>query len=897
MISKIAIFNSKKHAKAVITLDRNSIQLVGENQIGKTTLIDTLNFLYCINKNYMSFDNDKYNFKDTLAHLFPSDKNSYVIFENFKKKAGGYHCILLKRKIDELEYYKIDFPFDNLAFFEDNGKIKDFEAFTDYLLSNEINYKKLDKTKLFDEFYSFDQSKNVVVWLNKDKVGKIQHFAEIYRHLINSKSIDAENLQKALIIANNRKNSVLKVFTDNTKRDSLVQLKKLHQDIEIFKRIKKDFEAFKDCLVRFDVQKENVGRLFYTFNEYFSKRTQDLQLQIKQCEELIIMYENLNEEIDSKKENLVRSSEKLRQDVITKQVDIETRNNILRDIAALNPFGLSMKDLLTSFEEKIESLDRQIEETTYYLHNVKKNELSEEQVKRKLGMLKNAEKSLNKNIQEKEKLLLFNITEDTEKQKMLNTILSQDVLDNGKIIRKISYFKDFLQIFDGEIDITAIKERPIKILSELLQELEETETEISELEKALPYIIDFEENTIKLNTFTIEKSKENAKVEKIKLKETYEKSVENLGTEINRLNKLYESEKQELEKVKAEFAENKRLFKKYNSQKVDYEKELAQLITNNDIFADDKLPELVCDYIPVSDIEVFLTNFRKQIQNYKELERTKNSLFNDLKNKSGREYAYEKDFIENVGKELEAIAEREKQKQEHLKIISNQIIHPVLSYLTDYKEFKRDFITEFNSLVRKYPISRIKEMTIKIDNNESFIKELTLISKVEKLNIGQTQELVFDTNDQEQQQGLQKLDEYLNSAKSRVYEFAELFSIKIDAIYEDGSKKEIDLKKQNESTGTIRMINLILFLLIIKYFKVDSEENKVVFFVDELTIDPKNISELVQFCKDNGFITIFAANTQGIGFEKYYYMKPSSNNNGKVVLDETHTGKTKKYND
>ncbi len=59
MISKIAIFNSKKHAKAVITLDRNSIQLVGENQIGKTTLIDTLNFLYCIKQQYMSFDNDK----------------------------------------------------------------------------------------------------------------------------------------------------------------------------------------------------------------------------------------------------------------------------------------------------------------------------------------------------------------------------------------------------------------------------------------------------------------------------------------------------------------------------------------------------------------------------------------------------------------------------------------------------------------------------------------------------------------------------------------------------------------------------------------------------------------------------------------------------------------------
>jgi hypothetical protein len=896
MISKIAIFNSKKHAKAVITLDKNSIQLVGENQIGKTTLIDTLNFLYCIKQQYMSFDNDKYNFKQTLDHLFPSDKNSYIVFENFKKKAGGYYCILLKRKIDELEYYKIDFPFDELTFFEENGKIKDFQAFTDYLLSSGINYRKLDKAKLFDEFYSFDQSKNAVVWL-KNEVQHREMFAEIYQHLINSKSINAENLQKALIVANNRKNAVLKVFADNSKKDSLVQLKKIHQDIEIFKSIKKDFETFKDCLVRFEVQKEKVGQLFFTFNEYFSKRTQDLQFQIKHVEEQASLYEKLNENIELDRDNLLKETQKLETEVSNKKTAIENSKTVLREIAWLNPFNLPTEVLIKSFEDKTASLNKQIEELNYYLQNVAKNQLSEAQIRKKLAVLKKTHESLTTNIEGKEKLLLFNITQDTEKQKLLNALLSQDVLDKGKLVKKIVHFTDLLKIFDGEIDISAISPKQIKTLAELQDELEQAENEISELEKALSYSIDFEKKKKELQSKINEKDEENKKIEKVKLKEPNENNIKDLSTEFESLNKQLAEKSEALETIKKQIKDNKELIKKYNQQKVDHEKELAKLVENNKIFEDDKLPELVCDYIPVSDIELFLTDFRKQIHNYKELERTKNSLFNDLKNKSGREYAYEKDFIENVGKELETIAEREKQKQEHLKTISNQIIHHVLTYLKEYKEFKRDFITEFNNWVRKYPISRIKEMTIKIVDNESFIKELTLISKVEKLNIGQTQELIFDTNDQEQQQGLQKLDEYLNSAKSRIYEFAELFSIKIDALYEDDSKKEIDLKKQNESTGTIRMINLILFLLIIKYFKVDSEENKVVFFVDELTIDPKNIGELVQFCKDNGFITIFAANIMGYGFEKYYFMRPSPENKGKVVLDETHTGKTRKYND
>jgi len=895
MISKIAIFNSKKHAKAVITLDKSSIQLVGENQIGKTTLIDTLNFLYCIKKQYMSFDNGKYDFKQTLEHLFPSDKNSYIIFENFKKKAGGYYCILLKRKIDELEYYKINSPFDELIFFEENGKIRDFQNFIEYLLSNGISYRKLEKTKLFDEFYSYDQSKNAVVWL-RNEVQRKEMFAEIYQHLINSKSINAENLQKALIIANNRKGTVLKVFADNTKKDSLVQLKKIHQDIEVFKSIKNDFETFKDCLIRFELQKEKVGRLFYTFNEYFNKRTQDLQLQIRQAEEETGFYEKQNEKIEIDKETLITEIQKLRTEVSNKERDIENSKTVLREIALLNPFDLPTESLIKSFEEKIESLNKQIDEISYYLNNVSKNQLSKQQTEKKLAELKHKKQSLTTNIEGKEELLLFNITQDTEKQKLLNALLSQDVLDKGKLVKKITNFSELLRVFDGEIDISAISPKQIKTLAELQDELKQTENEICELEKALPYIVDFEKKKTELQSKINERDGENEKIEKVKLKEPNENNIKALSTELENLNKQLSEKSEALETIKKQIKDNKDQIKKYNQQKTDHEKELDKLNQNNKIFAEDKLPEFVCEYIPISDIELFLTDFRKQIHNYKELENTKNTLFNDLKNKSGREYAYEKDFIENVGKELDAIAKREKQKQEHLKIISHQIIHPVLAYLKEYKEFKRDFIAEFNNWVRKYPISRIKEMTIKIIDNESFIKELTLISKVEKLNIGQT-ELLFDTNDQEQQQGLQKLDEYLNGAKSRVYEFAELFSIKIDAVYEDGSKKEIDLKKQNESTGTIRMINLILFLLIIKYLKVDSEENKVVFFVDELTIDTKNIDELVHFCKDNGFITIFAANIMGYGFEKYYFMRPSRENQGKVVLDETHTGKTRKSND
>jgi hypothetical protein len=896
MISKIAIFNSKKHAKAIITLDKDSIQLVGENQIGKTTLIDTLNFLYCIKERYMSFDNNKYTFKQTLEHLFPSDKISYVVFESYTS-SGGFQCILLKRNIDKLEYYKIDCSFDSLIFFEENGKIKDFSTLMDYLLINDIIHQKLNRDKLFDIFYSFDKSKNAIVWL-KNTVQRKEFFAEIYQHLINSKSINAENLQKALIIANDRKRTILKVFTDTTKKDSLKQLRKIHQDIEIYKSIRTDFDTFKDCLLRFEASKEKVGNLFYTFQMYFNKRTQEINLKSKSIEEQVIIYEKINEEIDPKKSELNQEIGKLKAEIFTKKELVENSNKVLREIALLNPFNHSTEDLIASCEQELQSLEKQIKDVEYYISNIDKNNYSKKQIEVKLKDLRNKEESLILNIEGQENLLIYNLTKDNKQQKILHTLLSQKVLDKGKIIKSIANFSEIFKIFDGEIDITNVELENIKTVQELEEELTSTTDEIKELEKILGYVIDFDNKQTELQKLVNKKNTQENNIAKIKLKEPNENNVKKLNQEIDISTENLNEKTQKLKEFEDEIKGNRELIKKYSKQKEDFEKENTMLIANYKNFELEKIPELVCDYIPISNLDIFLTDFRKQIFNYKELEQKKSFLFHALKNKIGNEQSDEQMFIKNITNELETLEDREKQKQEHLKIISNQIIIPIIKYLADYKVFKRDFIKDFNKLVRKYPISRIEEMKIKIVDNESFIKELELISKVEKLEIGKRQqEFVFDSNDKEQTEALNLLDSYLNSAKSRVYQFSELFSIKIDAIYQDGSKREIDLKKQNESTGTIRMINLILFLLIIKYFKVDDDENKVVFFVDELTIDPKNIAELIQFCKENGFIAIFAANINGIGFEKYYFMKPSANNKGKVVLDETYTGTTKKYDD
>src|SRR6478736_937962 len=107
MLTKITVLNSYGYGKAQMKLDDcESMQLVGPNNIGKSTLIYTLNFLFIIDGQKMTFSGQRKGDKDTIHHYFPSPTQSFTIFEI---KKNTYYCILLKRDIDgNLEYYRIN---------------------------------------------------------------------------------------------------------------------------------------------------------------------------------------------------------------------------------------------------------------------------------------------------------------------------------------------------------------------------------------------------------------------------------------------------------------------------------------------------------------------------------------------------------------------------------------------------------------------------------------------------------------------------------------------------------------------------------------------------------------------------------------------------------------------
>jgi len=135
------------------------------------------------------------------------------------------------------------------------------------------------------------------------------------------------------------------------------------------------------------------------------------------------------------------------------------------------------------------------------------------------------------------------------------------------------------------------------------------------------------------------------------------------------------------------------------------------------------------------------------------------------------------------------------------------------------------------------------------------------------------------------------LERQLTESKGKPIDIYDLFTIKVEITKATGETEEIDLSKQVQSRGTNIVLKLYLFLNILMDLVHSAPENKIVIYVDELdAIGQKNVKHLIQFCKDNNFIPIFAAPRKVEGIQKYYMIKePQSKNKNqkpKITLGE-----------
>lgn len=751
-----------------------------------------------------------------------------------------------------------------------------FEQVKENITIEGINWSHFkNKTEVFNAVYQRGRRNDAVVWL-EDSVksdGLSNNFSKIYRYLINSKLITNKTLKDALIIADSREGDGLN-FSQKSKLE-ISSLLKQNAEIKAIQTIKNDFEIFRESVRKYKSLSDVVSEYICAFNHAYSSTIIELEtLSFQKAKELTSTSTRLHEELKPKAEELNRQIGGKKVTIEAKEKECGRSEDEIEQIKRLEP--------LEFLKASLENLDQERKELEASLTRIESLKLSSSEIQRKISSLIKETGTFENRINNYSKQLIHQITARQEDKEVLNFILSPEFssLPADLILKKVEHFSGTMKIFDGEIKVPEGKFKEIDSIEDLKEGLRLKQKELQDYQALLPKAQDLESANLRLKDFTLKINEIQRKLTLIGslplLTENLTKAKEELRTYQSAKDKL-ETElkvtKEEIVRNENALEEIKRLKSSFDSKATTYKGYKMEIeamgLESKEFSTSDSLEKI---YLSI-----------KQFNSQRETIRSsKNNLFEKLKARINSAIADEETFIKFVEEEIACLHEKEKSIESLLQTISTQFANPALNLLRRYEEFKLFISNRFNTKLGKTKISDIEDLRIEINDNKKLLDEIRTISSIQDLQ----NQLFFDFN---QSDNLRLLNAYLDAQKK--IDFEDLFDIELNLTVK-GKSKRVDLKDQVESDGTDRMIRLVIIMTIINRLSINTDQNKVVLFVDEIgTIDEKNRIEIIQFCRDHNFIPISAAPLQPYeGFDKYYFLSRSSS--GKVnVNDKQHSMK------
>ena len=478
------------------------------------------------------------------------------------------------------------------------------------------------------------------------------------------------------------------------------------------------------------------------------------------------------------------------------------------------------------------------------------------------------------------------ISVDKDIRAKVYSLLSKEVLEQtgDKGLTKITKTEKVLNIFDGSINISAIKEKPFETVEELNSKLIGIEIEIKTQQGILETISDRKKKEKNSEELEIIKNKKqnillkiNSKHELLENKRKIEQAIKDFEKLISDTNEAI-TKKEELIGIKNEELKSKAIERKNLKDELDKYRDWNEKINSfHEYFEVEEISEL--------DLKKIFTEFEKTNSSLSSLKETihgsetEKGLFNVVSKKLDKDTANIYDFIREVDEELSTLGELENSATELLELISHKFTKPTADFLQRYNEFK-NFVKNYNRQLSDFPVSNIKELSIRAKDNVDLIIDLKKISSISSLSD-------LFSNNPEQRENIRVLKNYFEQGIE--YRFEQLFDLVLEIELKTGEKKIIKLNHQIESNSTNKILKLFLFLNIIKELAINDPENKIVIYIDEVgTIDKLNLKQILKFCDTYNFIPIFAGPDEKEGIEKYYIIKASSKGGG-IVVDERHT--------
>ena len=896
MLNRIVVINSELYAKAAISIgDSNSIQLAAENNVGKSSFLNTLNFLYIVDKEQMRFEDNR-KLSESMKHYFGGTSiYSFIIFEIF---SNGYYCILVKATPENtLEYYKISGEYKENFFVEklpDGGfKPKKWETALQELTNDNPTDApiQLKSDDLYNLIYNSDKNKNPVVLINSKvkRKGKSlsNSFTEIYKHLIKTSEITEKSFKNALLVADNKQNEPLSIFS-NDKLEKIGDFERKKTHLNKLHSVKKDFEILKLLNDEFIAKETVLGKLKHTFFSKYNEIAKELSDKIDEnstlSQEINSLDAKINKTFKAERDKLIAekttAENKLKFNKIEIGIDEDTDNKtklekspklweLLKEVENYEPTNEDL--LFQGLLSEVEITDKKRQELEAQLTQSERSSFTSQQVEKQITELEAEIKAIDNSISEFDNLLYQNISDDPEITKQVYSYLHSNIanLDKSNIVNKITKADFPMTFFDGKIDVNEVTIKTPETINELKEKVEIKNKDLNEKILLLDAIKNSNALQKELTNLKTEISKKNTLIEKITNKPNLLVQKNQIEADIQELeeitipaiNKKIENEDTEIETAKKLFEVKKAEKAKHESDLNDYKKQYSYF-GNNDIYEIEEILERPFEKIHEEFTKTYYAFAIGEECLKARRQKRKDSICRTLDSDKNNI----KDFIKEVDEELLNLPDSQRTLDALLNSLSIEIGNPTANFLQKYNDFKTFVYHNYNRNLANYPISNIQEVKVKIDDNEELIKDLTSISKL-KFSDG----LDFDNAYLESKKALEK---QLLEHKGKSISIEDLFSINVEITKVTGEKEDIDLSKQVQSKGTNIVLKLYLFLNILKDLVQQINSNKIIIYVDELdSIGQKNVKHLVSFCKEHNFVPLFAAPRKVEGIEKYYMIK------------------------
>ncbi len=880
MLTKLVLINSCAYKMAEVGFEHgHALQLVGPNNVGKSSLIYALNFLFLVNKRLMNFSGQRTADKETLAHYFPSPERSFILFE--VKKPGKRYCMLVHRNADnELVYTRINRGYQRQHFFDeraDGQHLRGYKTLMQHLVKEGAKVKKIEQAQeILKHIYQIGDRNDAVVWLtDKCKVsGTYNSFNKVYRYLINSKLIDNRALKDILLIADSRDQDELSYSRQNIQQ--IDRLRYQSQQLSVLKNIEAEFNQFKALVAEVEGQYEWLCQRAATFSASANmRRAWLLEQQHRKKQEI----EQLQSEWKRKNaENDRINQQKGRLDYERRQLQ-ETIEHLQQRQQTI--LSLPAEALL---EQQLHNLQKQIEQLWFRLQEYAA------QPGQSPGQLEGRIARLDEQIQRKEiqqadvnDWLVAHLAKDEAQRRLLNSILHPDIarLPKTQIKKAVTQSSRLIELFDGQIELPA--EFPLQDLDspeQLAAEIRELQRERSRYAQLLDTSRNSAEIKQQLETAKAGRQELEGHLRQVRELPALKQSLKSKEQAIRKLEKQLREQEQAYRTVQEDLQRRQSAIQQLQEAVQNLEQQMHNLERDQREVEEMNLPamepdasEMARNPEAIRQLYSQLKQLRKEVAQKRE---TRQRLFQQLKDKTQFDLADERQFVTQLEQEMLSLADKQRSIESLLESIAVQFANPAQRFLDAYEEFKAFVHHEFNRTLGEIQISNLESLNVLLEPNERLQNDLRAIAELSLTTDG-----LFRMPNHTAKR-LDILREYLE--KGQAIAFNDLFNLQL-RLSINGKVRSVNLGRQVESDGTDRMLRLLIVMAVISRLSYRSPDNRVVLFIDEIaTIDGKNRPQLVEFCKEHHFYPIFAAPDIVDGFDQYLLIQRQPN--GELVVDE-----------